>query len=213
MIWAALLLAAAPPAGAQRTGSELQVEAGASRIYVVTHRTGLLSFLGHEHAILAGKWNARICWDPPAHTGSFARFDVDARALDIDADSARALAGLGKGPSPSQRAQIQRKLHGDQGLATQQFPELRFESHAVGATANNTLVVHGRLTIREVTRDVELPVTVQQDDAGILTLVGKLTVQQRSFGIRPESIAGVVKVADPVDLHVRLVGTPLRTGC
>ena len=207
-----ILLVHAATSAAQRTPVALQADAAASRIYVITHRTGLLKFLGHEHAILAHKWSADLCWDESTQAATRATFVVDARTLDIDADSARALAGIGKGPSPQQRAQIQTKLHDEKNLATTRFPELRFESTAVTANGTGRLRVRGRLTIRGVTREIELPVTVEQR-ADDLWFNGSVTFRQSQFGISPESIAGVVKVADPVDLYVRIAAKPTGSGC
>lgn len=206
------LLLFAAPSVAQRTPVVLQVDGAASRIYVVTHRTGLLSFLGHEHSILAHKWSADVCLDEPTHAASRATLSIDARALDIDADSARVLAGLGGGPSEKQRTQIYAKLHDTKGLATAQHSEIRFETVRVTETGAGQLRIHGRMTIKGVTREVQLPVTVQRHDSGQMVFAGKTSFRQSDFGIRPESIAGVVKVADVVDLHVSIIGRPAG-GC
>ena len=208
----ALLLSAAPSV-AQRTLGMLDVDVAASRIYVVTHRTGLLSFLGHEHVILAQKWTADVCVDEPTHAASRATLSIDARSLDIDADSARVLAGLDGGPSEKQRKQIFTKLHDAKGLATAQYPEIRFESVRVGEVAGGKLLIQGRMTIKGVTREFELPVTIGRHDSGQMLFSGKTSLRQSDFGIRPESIAGVVKVADVVDLHVSIVGRPAVARC
>ena len=208
----ALLLSAAPSV-AQRTPIVLHVDGAASRIYVVTHRTGLLSFLGHEHAILAQKWTADVCLDEPTHAASRATLTIDARTLDIDADSARALAGLGGGPSDKQRTQIYAKLHGAKGLATAQYPEIRFETVSVSEAGGGRLLIRGRMTIKGVTRDFDLPVKAEPHASGQMHFVGKTSFRQSDFGIRPESIAGVVKVADIVDLHVSIVGRPAVARC
>jgi polyisoprenoid-binding protein YceI len=208
----ALALTAAPLV-AQGNSIPLHVDDAASRIFVVTHRTGLLSFLGHEHAILAQKWTADVCLDEPTHTASRATLSIDARALDIDADSARALAGLGGGPSDKQRTQIYAKLHNAKGLATGEYPEIRFETVSVAHAGTGKLRIRGRMTIKGVTRDIELPVTVGQHDSGQILFSAKTSFRQSDFGIRPESIAGVVKVADLVDLHVSIVGRPVVARC
>lgn len=208
----AMLLLLVAPLPAQQTGRSLRADAGASRIYVITHRTGLLSFLGHEHVILAPRWSATLCWDAPSHAGSHAEIVIDARALDIDADSARALAGLGKGPSAQQRAQIQRKLHAERNLDSERYPELRFRSSSVRAIAD-TLFIQGMLTVRNQARAVELLAIVQQRGGTEFWLTGRLRVRQSDFGIRPESIAGVVKVADVVDIHVGLLAIVTAAAC
>ena len=208
----AMLLLLVAPLPAQQAGRSLRADAGASRIYVITHRTGLLSFLGHEHVILAPRWSATLCWDASSHVGSHAEIVIDARALDIDADSARALARLGKGPSAQQRAQIQRKLHAERNLDSERYPELRFRSSSFRAVAD-TLFIQGMLTVRNQARAVELLAIVQQRGGAEFWLTGRLRVRQSDFGIRPESIAGVVKVADGVDIHVGLLAIVTAAAC
>jgi polyisoprenoid-binding protein YceI len=204
-LWSAFLLLAGDVASAQTSAQEVVVDNENSRIYAITHRTGLLKFLGHEHVILAERWSARVCWDPTSPSAARALFTVDTRSLTIDADSARVMAGLGKGPSPGQRQQIQRKLLDAQHLHAAQYVELRFESTAASG-APSELTLHGRLTIRDVTQAVALPVRVAVDALNNMAMTGQLTIRQSAFGMRPESIAGVVKVSDPVDLHVQLQG-------
>jgi polyisoprenoid-binding protein YceI len=208
-----ILLCAATPSIAQRMPEALEVDVAASHIYVITYRTGLLKFLGHEHAIVAPRFTSQLCWDDAHHAATRAAFVVDARALEIDSDSGRVLAGLGKGPSASQRAQIERKLHDEDHLATGRYPELRFETTSVAQDGAGKLKLRGRLTIKGSTRDVELPITYQERGAGDLWLTGSLELRQSAFGIRPESIAGVVKVADPVTLRVGLLAKRSQRGC
>jgi polyisoprenoid-binding protein YceI len=207
-----VLLLTAQALSAQVIPREVQVDAAASHIYVVTRRTGLLKFLGHEHVIQAEQWSARLCWAAPSPADSRAEFSVDARSLTIDGDSARVRAGLGKGPSPRQRAQIQRKLLDVEHLDVNQHPELRFESTSVEGDSSE-LIVRGRLTVKGVTRAVALPVRVSIDPYDIILLHGTLTVLQSAFDIRPESIAGVVKVADPVEINIRMRGTLSNQAC
>jgi polyisoprenoid-binding protein YceI len=194
---------------AQRTARMLDVDVASSRIYVVTHRSGLLSFLGHEHAILSSDWNASLCWDAPTHAGSNAQFSVDATTLTIDADSARQLAGLGGGPSTAQRARIHTKMQ--RSLAVTDHKTISFVSDSVRTRAGR-LTLFGRLTIKGKTNPIDMPITVDANDSRI-SFVGHTTFRQSAFGIQPESIAGVVKVADRADLHVRLHTTLSPSGC
>ena len=46
-----------------------------------------------------------------------------------------------------------------------------------------------------------------------LNVRGTLTVRQSDFGTKPESIAGVVKVSDPVDIRFKLVALPTEDSC
>jgi polyisoprenoid-binding protein YceI len=180
---------------------------------VVTHRSGLLSFLGHEHAVLVPDWSGELCWseDPPARGRGALR--ADARTLVIDSDSARSLAGLGGGPSAGQLRTIRRKLVDADHLAIEQYPSILLDSMVVVQGEADGWVAAGLLTIRGVARPVRVPFTVARPDGGSLRLSGTLPVLQSAFGIRPESIAGVVRVSDRVDIHFDLVAVPSNRAC
>lgn len=196
---------------AQSGAKQLLVDNAASHIYVVTHRSGLFSFLGHEHAISAPVWTAELCRDEAVPANSYARFDIDARALIIDSNEGRTLAGLGRGPSAKQRDQIQQKMLDANHLAVEQYPDLQFETFSVSGDAG-TLMLRGRLTIKGVTREVEVPASIETSQPN-LRMSAALTFRQSEFGIKPESIAGVVKVKDPVDLHISIGATATDRAC
>jgi len=202
-------------------------EAAASRIYVLTHRSGLLSFLGHEHSILVNDWSGGICWAPEAPIGGRGLIRADVRTLTIDSDSGRALAGLGSGPSPERGQSLQQKMLDAAHLDADSFPEINLDSLTVVASEGERLTLTGVLSLHGVSRRVEVELVAAPVDAPMVPegaaatpvaaaayrLRGQLTISQRAFGIEPESIAGVVKVSDDVDIHFDLIATPAVGGC
>jgi hypothetical protein len=199
------------------TGSDLVtyvVDPVESRLYVVTHKSGLLAFLGHEHAVIPLEWTSALCLADPVPAGAHGALVMSARSLVIDSDSARSVAGLGGGPGRDDVLVIQRRLLDGDHLAAEQYPEIRLETVAAEPEARGGLLVRGTLTIRGVSRSIELPVRVERSDSvGTLRLSGSLRVRQRDFGIEPESIARVVKVANEVDLHFSLAARPTSRPC
>jgi hypothetical protein len=80
---------------------KLQVSYDRSSIVAVTHKSGLLRFLGHEHGILVTAWSADVTYDDAAPTSSRVSIKIPVRALVIDAEEARVKAELDtQGPSP-----------------------------------------------------------------------------------------------------------------
>jgi polyisoprenoid-binding protein YceI len=212
---AALPVAApAPPLAAQPADPALyRLDPPSSLLWVVTHRRGLLSFLGHDHAITAGDWHGAVCWsagDPGAATGSVR---VGTASLRIDSDSARALAGLGRGPSPDQLRSIQEKFLGPEFLDAEAHPELTLVLDRVVAADTASLDVEGSVTIRGITRPVRFIVAVGPADANALRLAGGFQVRQTDHGMRPESVAGVVRVADAVDIRFDVLARPTGSPC
>jgi hypothetical protein len=195
----------AQQARAQQEGLHAyELDAGESWLVVVTHRSGLLSFLGHEHAIVPSEWSADLCLAEPVPTGAGGTLDIPTAALVIDSDSARALAGLGGGPDADKVRELQDKMLDAEHLDAQGFPRIRLEARAQQAADGGTTVARVDLTLHGVTRELEAPVAIEADGEGRLLLSGELRIRQRDFGIEPESIAGVVKVADPVVVRFRI---------
>jgi polyisoprenoid-binding protein YceI len=176
-----------------------------SWVVAVTETAGALGFLGHRHSVLVTDWTAEIDWRPKEPGTSRATVTVPARSLRIDTTRGRELAGLDEGPSADDVVELQEKMLSAENLAAAQHPELRFEVTGVERSGTGDLEVEGRLTVRGQARTVRFPVKVEPGRAGDTTYFsGGFTVNQTDFGIEPESIAGVVKVADPVEIRFRI---------
>jgi polyisoprenoid-binding protein YceI len=189
------------------------VDRDASQLYVVVHRAGLLSFLGHDHAIVADSWAAELCLGSPIAQGAHASLTLETGSLVIDSDSARSLAGMDGGPDDDTRRDLQATFLDAEHLDASGFPEIRLELRAVEGTADDEVRVEGTITLHGITRDVGFPVHVQRTDTGTLLMTGTLRIRQRDFGIEPESKAGLVKVANEVDLQFALVASPTGSRC
>lgn len=196
------------PAGEGGQGGEemtYEIDPRESWVVAVTEKAGALGFLGHRHSVLVTRWTAEIDWRPDEPGASRATVTVPTAALRIDTERGRELAELGAGPSADDVAELQEKMLSAQNLAASEHPEIRFEVTGVERTGGGDLDVEGRLTLRGRSRTVRFPVTVEPGRGGAATYFsGSFTVRQTDFGIEPESIAGVVKVADPVEVRFRV---------
>jgi pimeloyl-ACP methyl ester carboxylesterase len=190
------------------------IDQDASSLWIRTHRAGLLSFLGHEHAIIPLDWSATVCAADPVPASAHGSVMIRTGSLEIDSDAARALAGLGDGPGEDDRAELSANLLGPDGLDAEAHPDIELRVDSVAPDDDGAFEGFARLTVRGVTRDIPIALEeVQSSPDGRLTLAGRTTVRQRDFGIEPESVAGVVKVADEVDLHMRLVAAATEGAC
>jgi polyisoprenoid-binding protein YceI len=189
----------------QGDGGGYRIDPGESWVVAVTDKAGALGFLGHRHAVLVTDWAAEVDWRPNEPSASRAVVTVPARSLRIDTERGRELAGIGAGPSAGEVAELQEKMLSAENLAAERHPELRFRTTAVAGRKGGGLEVRGELTIRGRSRAVRFPVAVAPAGGGATEFTGRFTVRQTDFGIEPESIAGVVKVADPVEIRFRIV--------
>lgn len=202
---AALFLPWMPLAGPSGGPIRFEIDDSRSVLYVVTGRAGALGFLGHEHAILATEMSGDVCFEPGNPAGGRGTVTVPIASLRIDSDRARELADLGSGPDADTVQDLQKKMLSAENLAAEQHPAVRFETTSVRPRQGGTLEVEGRLTVRGRAQAVRFPVEVASLSGGAFRLEGSFEVKQTSFGIEPETVAGVVKVADPVDVRFRLL--------
>ncbi len=205
-------LAAPHPAEAQALRSYVLQQAQSS-VFVVTHRSGILSFLGHEHAIGPMEWMATLCLADPIPAGAHGSVAIETRSLVIDSDSMRHLAGLGGGPGPEDRLTIQGKLLDPAHLDSAAYPTIRLSVESLQEERDGVVRARATLVLRGVERSYALPVRVDLTHGGPVVLHGRLRVRQTEFGIEPESIGGVVKVSDEVELHFRLAALPTDRPC
>lgn len=175
-----------------------------SWVVAVTETAGLFGFLGHRHAIEVTDWKARMEWHPDRLAASRAGVTVPATALRIDTARSRDLAGLGGGPDEETVAELQDKMLGPENLAAAEHPELRLELTEVSGDPAEELRVAGELTVRGRTEPIRFPVRVERRDGDGWLFTGSFTVRQSAFGIEPESVGGVVNVADPVEIRFRV---------
>jgi hypothetical protein len=189
------------------------VDRSASHLYVVTYRAGLLSFLGHDHAIIPMEWTGELCAHHTLHSGSHGSVRIRTSSLVIDSDSARSLAGLGDGPSEDDVEDIQKTLLDEDHLAAGQHPEIRVESILLSNGETGEIRLRTEVTVRGVTREFDHAVEADVAEDGGMLISGVLPLPQTQFGIRPASVLGVVRVADEVELHFKLVTIPTDEVC
>jgi polyisoprenoid-binding protein YceI len=209
--FAALLLWSA---SARAVPVALDPDPKASSVLAVTRRSGILGFLGHEHAIRAGRWSAALCMDRGDPSLSRVGFTVDTASLTIDEPETRKEAGLETGgPGPADIAKIQRKMLGPEVLDTARFPEMRFRSKTVRKQPGNHLSVTGDLTLHGVTREITVPVIYDLggQDKGAFSV--DFRIRQTDFGIEPQSGGGVVNVKDEMEIRLRITAAFASKPC
>jgi polyisoprenoid-binding protein YceI len=184
-----------------------------STIAARTDKRGLLSaFGGHKHGIIATQFAGALCADPATLQDASVVISVPAAGLRIDTPEARRAASLpSSGPGAKDVPAIQQKMLSPGNLAAGEHPALRFESTAADRKGD-TLLVRGRLTIRGRTSSVAVPLHIERS-GGTYRFSGTFSVRQTDYGMRPESIGGVVSVADPVTVVLDIVARPTQEAC
>jgi polyisoprenoid-binding protein YceI len=191
-----VLLWCGPAAAATRT---FAIDSGASSVRIHVGKTGIGSFAGHEHEVVARSVQGEVAADFEDLPRSSVEILVNAMSLSVVAE------GEPEGDAPK----VERAMKGREVLHAIRFPSIRFRSREVTgkhlSASSYELSVAGDLSLHGAVRPIVVPVQVElHGDA--LTGTGKFVVKQTDFGIEPTSAAGgLVKVEDEVTVTFRIV--------
>jgi polyisoprenoid-binding protein YceI len=195
LLCALLLASAGRVAAAPRT---FAVDPTTSSLFIHVGKTGIGSFAGHEHEVVALFPRGEVAADFD---------DLSRSSLDVVVD-ASALTVLAKGEPEGDAPKVEQVMKGPEVLDVTRFPTIRFRSRRVTgkdlSPGSYEVTVAGDLSLHGETRPVAVPLHVTLAGEA-LTGTGKFVVKQTDFGIEPVSAAGgLVKVEDEVTISLRI---------
>jgi len=186
----------------------LQIDAERTRLVVRTYKEGLGSGLAHDHVVEATEVSGTLEYDAARADTSSIVIEARTATLRVDEPAARQRFGVEGKPSESERADVTKAMRAPDQLDVARYPTIRFASTRVVPEGEGQLRVTGRLTIRDVTREVTFPATITVE-GGVLRGRATLRFLQSSFGYRPYSaLLGAIRNKDEVSLDVDLVAKP-----
>lgn len=185
-------LSPAPTAASPAPGD---VDLAKSRVYVFVGKTGL----GHNHAVSGLLQAGRVSLGAAEQAGMLV---FDMRSFTADSTEARKALGLPGETDASTQKQVQANMTGPDVLHVAQHPTATFQ---IRSALSSKQQVQGRppvyelvgaFTLHGVTREVMIPVEVEQRGEW-LRLRGMFVIKQTDFGMKPyKKLGGVVGVAD-----------------
>ena len=175
-----------------------RVVAEESRITVHVGTAGLFKVFGHEHNIQVKGIAGRVEWNPEAPASSRFTLEVDAASLTVADEEL----------SEKDRAQVQSDME-TKALALPQNPKIVFVSTEVQVEksegANRRLKLRGTLSLRGVTKPVEVPLTLEVAE-GRLTAKGEMELDGRTWGVpQIAAVGGSVKTKEELQLAFEIV--------
>ena len=186
-----LALAVAPAARAETR--VYLVDPQQSRVAIEVGRAGLLKFAGHEHEVVGPVARGEVMADEADPARSSVWLSFDAAALKV----------TGRGEPAKDVPKVQEKMQGPEVLDVARHPTVDFRSTGVSAAPAGggrwNVQVSGDLTLRGVTRRVSVPLQVTVA-GGVLSATGRTVIRHSDFGLKPVSVAGVVKVKNELTL-------------
>jgi polyisoprenoid-binding protein YceI len=189
--------AAAPPAPGD-------ADLAASRVYVFVGKKGL----GHDHAVSGLLQAGRVVLGAAEQAGALV---FDMRSFTADTAEARKALGLPGETDDSTQKQVQANMTGPDVLDVARHPTATFQIRSALSAKQQVsgrppvYELSGAFTLHGVTREVMIPVEVEQRGEW-LRLRGMFVIKQTDFGMKPyKKLGGVVGVAD----ELRITGTIL----
>lgn len=180
-----------------------RVDPAASTLHILVYRGGPMARLGHNHVVSSRNLQGRV-WQGAVLEDSGFDITVPVNDLVVDDNAARAAEGADFPLNISEDAKQGTKANmlRDTLLDGARYPEIRITSVRVQGDAKAP-VVTAALRIKDQTRQVSVPVTLQTIGQG-LQVTGSFAIRQSDFGMTPLSIAmGALLVVDTV--HIKFV--------
>jgi polyisoprenoid-binding protein YceI len=203
-----LLLLALVSAAAQAEPMTYRIDPDQSEVVAITRPSGMGAGLSHHHVIEAKGLEGQIVHDPAAPEKSSVEISAPTGRLVNDDPAALKRHGLEAKLSADDRKKVGDTIQSAEQLDGAKFPKLTFKSTAVRALPGGKLELVGQLSIRGVSKEVKLPVTISTA-GGALRGEGKLAITHTQFGFKPVSLLfGAIANADEVEIRVKLVAVP-----
>jgi polyisoprenoid-binding protein YceI len=198
---ALLLLWIPAAAAAPRT---FAIDGNASSATAHVGKTGIGSFAGHEHTVVAQTIQGEVVLDLEELSRSSVDLVVSARSLRVSEQG----EPDGDGPKVTQA------MRGPDVLDVARYSTIHFRSTGVTgkqvAPDSYDLTVAGELSLHGIVKSLTVPIHLEVR-GGTLTAAGKLVVKQTDFGIEPTTAAGgLVRVEDEVALTIRIEARAAR---
>jgi polyisoprenoid-binding protein YceI len=194
----------APPAEVPGA-TTYRIDPQASMLHILVYRGGKFSKLGHNHVVSSKSLTGRVWMHPQlAQSGFEIAFPV--ADLIVDDPDARRAAGSEVPPEiPDADKQGTRKnMLRAEVLDAENYPRVELKSAKIEGTLPNAQVT-ARITIKQATRDIVVPVNVTVT-VNRLTASGEFAIQQTEFGMKPFSVAmGALEVKDRLDVRFNIV--------
>ena len=136
------------------------------------------------------QWKADVVFDPAALDKAKANVDVDLASIDLASADSEAEA---RGPL---------------WFDTAKFPAAHFASTSVRSAGNGRYEIAGKLSLKGVTRDCVVPITLKTDAAGNRLAEGTFALPRLDYKIGEGEWADTATVANEIRVRERIVLAP-----
>lgn len=132
------------------------------------------------------KFQAQVQFDPAHLNQSYTHLQIDTNSTIL----------------PSKESETE--LNGKNWFDVARFPQAKFESTAIKAQANGYLA-QGKLTIKNVTKVVSVPLSAKKRADNTWEFTGKISLNRLDFQLGQGMWADLDTVANEVDVHFHFI--------
>jgi hypothetical protein len=168
------------------SAQEQKIDTQRSALTIHVGKAGLFSAAGHEHWVRAPFLGGTLSAGTAAHVA----FRVDAKTMTVMPDDKL---------SAEKQAEVQRTMQAEV-LESDKYPEISFRSTKVDQLQPDHWLVTGDLSLHGQTRSIQVDV---KNASG--RYAGSSKLKQTDFGIRPVTVAGLVKVKNELDIEFKVI--------
>lgn len=193
-----------------------EIDPGRSLVQTFAYRGGALARMGHDHVIASRDVSGFVLLreGEQGRHGFEADLYAPLAAMTVDEAALRADAGFTSEPSQSDREGTRGNMLRSLDAADHPFVRVAVKSASYTiAELNNGAVLDVSLSLHGVTRELQVPVTVERQVTS-MTVSGSFELLQSDFSITPFSVlGGALAVLDKLDIRfeihaVRAAPTP-----
>jgi polyisoprenoid-binding protein YceI len=193
------------PSGDIAAATIYQIDPDASELHILVYRGGTFARLGHNHVMSSQSVSGRI-WMQPRFAASGFELSFPVAELIVDDAAARRAAGSDFPPdiAAADKEGTRQNMLRPEVLDAERHPRIELKSAKVGGSLQAPQVT-ARITIKQASREVAVPVVVAID-GNRLSASGEFELLQTDFGIQPFSVAlGAVAVKDALLVRFKLI--------
>jgi polyisoprenoid-binding protein YceI len=183
------------PAAQTQSKRTYQVAPSESNLWVFVGKAGLFSALAHDHEIGVKSFSGTVVVPESGASGGSLLLDIETKSFVV----------LDKKVSEDDRTKIFNAMHSEV-LESEKYQRILFTSVSVTdvkqrGEGNYSFNINGDLTLHGTTKRILVPVTATITP-NELRAVGKYTLRQTDFGIKPYSAAGgTIKVKNEIVIN------------
>lgn len=186
--------------------------------YMLLFMPVLLAFMPASEPVEVPKWNVDKVHSTVSFkinhfftpvTGRFSEFDIDFVFDPNDLAGSKVKVVIKVNSVNTGNEKRDNDLRSDNFFGSKTYPEMIYESEKIERTDENEYLMHGKLTIKETTKDVAIPFTVlgtmdhpRRKGVEIMSVKSELKINRNEYGVGTGDWIRTNVVGDEITIQI-----------